>query len=258
MAAARTAGARPATSALRIVAPTANAITTPSRPACSRRGTPPGLSATNDRTGGRCECDAHRGASHRQDERLGQQLADDAAAAGADGGAHRDLAGAHAAAGEQQVGDVAARDEEHERHRAEQDEQPLTVVADDFRVKGIRDPDPDLVVVGILLRHLLINRLQFRIRLRDRHAAREPPDSGQVVVVVAGELLRREGDRCPQFRGVGGDVEGGRHHADDGVRDAVQTNLPAEDPGIGAETSRPQPVAEHGHAGLTRGVFGLA
>jgi len=106
-----------------------------------------------------------------------------------------------------------------------------------------------------VLGHPLVNRLKLHIRLRDGNARREPRDRGEIVVVVAGELLRGERDRHPQFLAVCGDVERRRHDANDGVRNAVQTNLPAQDRGIGAEAPRPQPMAENDHAGLTWSVF---
>jgi hypothetical protein len=60
---------------------------------------------------------------HRQDEALEHELADDAAAAGAERGAHGDLVAARGAAREQQVGDVGAGDEEDEHDRDHEHDQ---------------------------------------------------------------------------------------------------------------------------------------
>ncbi len=49
---------------------------------------------------------------------LGEQLADDPKPSGAKRGAYRDLSMADRGAGEQQIGDVRAGDQEHERHGA--------------------------------------------------------------------------------------------------------------------------------------------
>ena len=71
-------------------------------------------------------------AGERQHDALGQELADDAPARAADGGADRDLAAASGRADEQQVRDVCARDQQHEADRATVDQQRLPrLVADD-------------------------------------------------------------------------------------------------------------------------------
>ena len=62
------------------------------------------------------EAEADDGAGGGQQDALGEELADQAPASRAHGGAHADLALAGGGAGEQQVGDVDARDQEHEAH----------------------------------------------------------------------------------------------------------------------------------------------
>ena len=59
--------------------------------------------------------DAQRHADQAEHDALGQQLPDDAPAARAERGPHRDLAAPAGGPREQQVGDVGARDEQHER-----------------------------------------------------------------------------------------------------------------------------------------------
>ena len=59
-------------------------------------------------------------ADRREHDALGDQLANDAPAVAADRGAHRQLALARRGAHQQQVGDVRARDQQHEHHRAHQ------------------------------------------------------------------------------------------------------------------------------------------
>ena len=72
---------------------------------------------------------ARRGAGHGQQHALRHQLPHDASARRADGQPHRDLALARGGAGEHQVGQVGAGDEQHQRGHAEQDPQRLLVVA---------------------------------------------------------------------------------------------------------------------------------
>ena len=76
--------------------------------------------------------DAERRAHHREQHALGEELPDQAAAAGADRRADRDLALAHGRAREQQARDVGAGDHQQERRRAEQREQRRTEEADDL------------------------------------------------------------------------------------------------------------------------------
>ncbi len=59
-------------------------------------------------------------AGEAEHDRLGEHLPGDPGAAGADGAAHRDLPPPVRGLRQQQVGDVHARDQQHERHRGEQ------------------------------------------------------------------------------------------------------------------------------------------
>ena len=65
--------------------------------------------------------DAGEAAEQREHQVLGQHLTHQPAAAGAERRTHGQLLLAMAAAREQQVGDVGARDQQHQRHGAEQD-----------------------------------------------------------------------------------------------------------------------------------------
>jgi hypothetical protein len=58
-------------------------------------------------------------AHQRQQHALREQLADDAAAPGADGGTDGDFAAASHGARQEQIGDVGASDQKHEAYRAD-------------------------------------------------------------------------------------------------------------------------------------------
>ncbi len=97
--------------------------------------------------------DAERRGGQRNQHALGEQLPDDAAASGAERGANRDLALTHRRARQQQVGDVGARDQQHQADRAHHRE----------------DDEPD---VG---RHHVVAQRHARSRpIPDRRAARRP------------------------------------------------------------------------------------
>ena len=68
----------------------------------------------------------------REHEALGQELADDPRPPGAERRANGQLARPRRAAREQQVGEIAARDQQHEADRAEHHEEPRPIVSDDI------------------------------------------------------------------------------------------------------------------------------
>ena len=130
--------------------------------------------------------EAEDAADQRQQHALDEQLADDAPARRAERHADADLARAVRGAREQQVGDVRARDQQHERDRAHQrpEHDPdlpavlLLVVGDDPR----RD-----VLVGrrIVVGEPRDDRRQLGLRLRGRDAVGEASDH-----VVVSQLPR--------------------------------------------------------------------
>jgi hypothetical protein len=65
-----------------------------------------------------------------QQDAFGEELADDASASGADGDADGDLPAACHGAGQQQVGDVGAGDQQHETDRAHQTQKRGAHIAD--------------------------------------------------------------------------------------------------------------------------------
>ena len=106
------------------------------------RGSSTGVVATSAFTDHDSHGDAERGAHQRQQHALGEELADQAAAARADRRANGDLALAHGRARQQQARHVGAGDDQQERRRAEQREERRPEDADDFgrernRARGV-------------------------------------------------------------------------------------------------------------------------
>ena len=79
--------------------------------------------AKRDARGPSREEQAQRAASDRQQNAFGEQLANQAAAAGAQGGANRKFSRASRGARQQEIRDIDARDQQHESDRAEQQHQ---------------------------------------------------------------------------------------------------------------------------------------
>jgi hypothetical protein len=98
------------------------------------------------------EQQARRAADRRQDDALGDQLTNDAPAVAADGGTDRELALARRGAHQQQVGDIRARDQQHEHHRAHQRDQLRSHVGDQVVVHRL---DAQVHVRGLFDRKAL-------------------------------------------------------------------------------------------------------
>ena len=95
-----------------------------------------GMSAVSRRISDRRRGEAERRPERREDERLGQELAEQAPSGRAERGAHGELAGAALGAHEQQAGDVDAGDHQQQRRAPEQHEQQGTDVAGDRLGEG--------------------------------------------------------------------------------------------------------------------------
>ena len=194
----------------------------------------------------RREADADDGRDEREDDAFGEELPGDPRPARAEGGADGELAGARGAACQQQVGDVAAGDEEHEADRAEKREHAARVVADEIVEHGDRRE----VELGRLAREGAAETLGVGAQLAERlfvgRPGLQPRVDLQVVLVVHRLALGRERDRHPELFAVGGVVERRRHDADDVVGASVERDAAPDRRRIAAEPPRPEAVAEHG------------
>ena len=165
----------------------------------------------------------------RQHRAFGQQLAHDAAPAGAERGADGDFASTGGAAREQQVRDVAARDQQHESDGAQQDEQTRSIAADELLAKRLHRVAELAGVAWEVVAQPHGDGLELLQRLLDRGAAREPAVHRQVVLVVHRLAFSRERDRDPQLLAVARQIERGRHHARHDRVAAVDSNRCADD-----------------------------
>ena len=123
-----------------------------------------------------------RAAAEREQHALGQRLPGEAQAAGAERRAYRHLALARRRFGEQQVGHVDARDEQHEGDRAEKGQEAVThrrleLVAQRRHVRAVV-----AVGLGILLLKLRADPIHLRARAFERHAGLQPRVDAQKVI----------------------------------------------------------------------------
>jgi hypothetical protein len=188
-------------------------------------------------------------------------------------GSERDADGnlllAAGGAGEQQVGDVRARDQQHQRDRTEQDEHRPPHVADDLIDQG-HDADGERSIPLVFVADSSGNHADVGLRLLERHAGLEPPH--QVVVFVVARVRRLGSKRKRDEQLHPTDARHGRHHlivqgqvggedAGDGELiafapgcDTVQRDASADHVGVGAKQPTPEIVAEDGDGRSSRDV----
>ena len=183
-------------------------------------------------------------ADERQQHALGQQLPHQPPAAGADRHPDRHLAGARRAAGELQVGDVGAGDQQQERDRAEQQVQAGAHLA-------ARDGDVEVVAQarGEALRRERRRLLGRELRLTARRAAASAtasvtPGASRTIGAMNGRSVR-VGDSGSQNPSLPYQPNRGGMTPTMVCGTAVQAQRPAERRRAALEQPQPQPVAQH-------------
>ena len=166
------AGARPKPTPVTSATAMVNASTRPSSATSLARGSASGLMATSASTPHTASKRPSAAPDRRQEQALGQKLADEPRAPGAERRANGHLAVARRRAREHQVGDVGAGDEQHEPDRAEQHEQRDAHVADDVVEQRLfaQRPAAAPVVVRIHFEHTRGDGGEIGVELRARDA----------------------------------------------------------------------------------------
>ena len=184
-----------------------------------------------------------RAADEREHQALGDELAHDDTARRAQRRAHGQLAPARGAAGEQQVGHVRARDQQHEADGPQQQpERRLRLAGHEVVAEGL-DADRPLRVrrrvrLGEALRHhghLLVGLVERDARLESPHHEHPAP----AAVLLGVESLRQP---QPVHVLVGWTLS---EHAHDRVRLLVDADRLAHDRGVAAEPLLPEPMRQH-------------
>ena len=204
---------------------------------------------------------AERRAHQRQHDRFRQQLTHDPPASRAEGHAYGQFAAARREARHLQVRDVDAGNQQHERHRPEQDQQQrahrlraILLQADHARASGDVRRECALHSEGAAWhdRRIVHQRRQFRFRAFLRHAwlHAAQQEEERALAGVAGPAIGQKDVRFRQ-RAVPDhrpEAEVRRQHADDGTGEAVDDDGLSDDRRIGLEQRAPQPIADEGAA----------
>ena len=203
-----------------------------------------------------------RAAEHREHDALGEQLTDDASAAGAERRAQGHLAAPRRGPCQQHVGHVGARDEQQQsgqrREHRRGDVEHRAVLRHRPRLRFGHHEQLDALVRRRVLRgeHVDLDG-ERRARLFDADAAREATDHGERMAIPIFEPRRALGgvvrdavqdrhrhearhleQRLEACEGLGGD-------ADNRERLSVQPDALSHDRWIGVELDAPVVVREH-------------
>ena len=186
------------------------------------------------------EYDPEEGACSAEQQAFGEQLTDQAAAAGPDRSAHRHLPLACRTPSQQEVGEVCAHHEHHEQHGCRQQSDGRSESAAQVITQRANDR-------GELLQIRIHQRFGFGLRRGDGRARRQAPDETEGVAGPIRTLAQREG-RNEIDATVGcedlGEAEGGREHSDDRGSPVVEIDLRAHHSARAIEDALPAGVGE--------------
>ena len=190
---------------------------------------------------------------------LRQQLAQQAAASAAYRHPHRELRGAPRAAGQHQVGDVDARDQQDEQHRALEQQQRRLHRFDLARLQR-DDARADVRVrARVLLGQPGRDGVHLCPRFLERHVRTQPSDHVPPAVAAARslELLERLGCEEVTLRAaaIEAELEVRAEHPDHGVRLAVQHERAPDDVRLAPEAALPQTVRQNDDAAARPVLF---
>ena len=206
-----------------------------------------------------------RAAGDGKDEILGHELANQPAAASADGEPQCHLPRPDRCPARQQSGYVAAGDQQHRRRerREHRHQHRLGRALGNARLElGLHEELPVLVRLGIGALEVAGNRGQLALRLRLRNARLQPSFQRQIPHVARlercslriGDDARRHHQRDEE---IVADVavhagKARRRHADDGERHAVDADGAAQHTAVGPELLLPHRPSEDDHGVTAR------
>ena len=195
-----------------------------------------------------------------EDETLCEELPDQASAARTEGAPNGELRTAAERAGERQVRDVGARDEQDETDGADENDERRAQPGGHLARKGSDVHGAFRVLLRMLEREPPADAVEVRPSLLERHARRHAAEGLQVLAAVAG--LRKaevvaDGGPEPRRLVVAGRDQGleirGKD-ADDAVAVPVHPDDAAHDRRVRAEALAPEPVAQNDDAPGVRAV----
>ena len=189
---------------------------------------------------------------------LRQELPSDPSSCGSDRHPDRHLPRANGRAREEQVGDVGARNEQHDTDGDHEHRQRPLILPSNFREAGGRGGNAQrvLTVLGLLVRTPVVRhrgsendrskRRYAVVRLLRRDAGLRPSDDVQVPAAPVREVRLKTERRVHLTRFA--DADAGERcvgNANDHVRRAVERDRFANDRGRASELALPEPIAQY-------------
>jgi hypothetical protein len=244
-----------------VVVPSANRKTPPSTPIALTRG--PRRAERHQQPHA---CLRHqqpeRAAEQGEQQALRNQLPDHPQSPRAQGSAHREFAAPLRAARQQQIGHVHTGDGEHQQYRAKDGEQCRPHAAGHVVLQRIHN-EPGIQRRPTHPRKLLDRVFRDLIELApglayrnarpqpSRHAKMMAPLPCGAIGNVRVVVLQRRPKPVRRSQNI---LKPPRHHADDGVKIAVQSGLAPHDPRVAAEALPPKFIAQHHRFGTMKPV----
>ena len=194
-------------------------------------------------------------AQRGEQDALGEELTNQAAAARAEGRAQRHFTRPQRRSRQQEIRQVGTPDHQHGADRGHHHHQRQTqLVADHAIDEAVHRRAPTLLDVGILLRDAGGNAAHLGLGALEAHAGLQPSDDGQVVEVAHHvRSIERKGHAHLRPRPI--ELATPRQHADDRVVVAVQRDRAPHDGRVAAELADPEAMAEHDDAIVAGTVF---
>ena len=189
-----------------------------------------------------------------EEDAFREQLPNDPAAARAESGAERDLLLPDGGAGEKEVGDIRARDQEHAADRAEENVKPARDIADQILAQRRGAGTEFGVRIRILSCECGGDRAQLGVGLPDRDTWFQTTDALQAVIAalfrlrfVPSALLASSAMVTKISAGSAsiGKTKSAGMIADDGERPAIERDRLSEDGPVAFEMLLPKGVTEN-------------
>ena len=156
-----------------------------------------------------------------------------------------DFACAGGASRQLQIGDIDARDKEHQRDRGHQRQQRRPDLADHLIGEAEQHHRASGIAFRLFLLESGVDRAHLSRRILERGAVAQARQRVRPAASARGaELLERRAVRNKEVRILSGDAEARRHDADDGSPFAVRRQRRAKDVGAPAECALPELVAQ--------------
>ena len=187
------------------------------------------------------------------EERLGHQLAHDAADRCTERHAHEELPTPRLEPGVEQRADVDARHQQYRANGGAENAERSSRIPDEKLAQRDDARRPERCGVRVLELQPAIDGLQVTLRVGRGDRRRHPRQHADLMKASLRALFRRHQPRDPDL-GLANRLERPRHDADDDIGRAIDEHRPPDDARVAPELPIPQAVRDDDNASITREV----